>query len=148
MKLKSIRGALLLILVALVGGVVGASLPAQAGQTGRRFLAFYEPGSNWDYGRDYRTQPGFSQHIAYLRKQTKAGVRLAGDIQGKKLGIVVPEPSMGKAALLKIAEGSPLVKKGVFKVEVRAFILDVQGEFGAGEAAPEGGGFDEGEGLE
>lgn len=86
-----------------------------------RQVVFHMPGPAWQYGTDFREQPGVQAHVAYYRQLYEDGKL---DLGGPFLipdsgGMMVTTKDVTPDEIEAFAAADPAVKSGLLRFEIR-----------------------------
>jgi uncharacterized protein YciI len=93
-----------------------------------RFVVIHKPGPNWQYGIDFREQPGVADHVQHYLKFFKQGKL---DLGGPFLipdagGMMVPVREVSQQEMEDYAAADPAVKSGLLVYEIRPWLTAME----------------------
>jgi len=89
-----------------------------------RYVVLHKPGPKWQYGIDFREQPGVSEHVQHYLKFHKHGkLELGGPFLVPDLGgMMVATKDVTQKELEAYAAADPAVQSGLLVYEVRPWM--------------------------
>ena len=95
-----------------------------------RYVVLHTPGPKWQYGIDYREQPGVGEHVQYYLKFHEQGkLELGGPFLVPEMGgMMVATKEVSQAELEAFAAADPAVQSGLLGYEVRPWMTVMERE--------------------
>lgn len=94
-----------------------------------RHVVFHRPGPAWQPGRSLFEQPGVRGHVAHYRQWLEAGKLTLGGphLDEAGGGMMIPAAGLDADEVRRFAEADPAVLDGTLVVEVRPWLIGMQG---------------------
>jgi uncharacterized protein YciI len=85
-----------------------------------RYVVFHTPGENWQYGVDFREQPGVMEHVKHYQQFHEQGKLAFGGpfLLEDRGGMMVTIADLSIEEVEAFAAADPAVKSGLLKYEV------------------------------
>jgi uncharacterized protein YciI len=95
-----------------------------------RYVVLHRPGPNWQYGIDFREQPGVGEHVQhYLKLHQQGKLELGGPFLVPDLGgMMVATKDVTQAELDAFAAADPAVQASLLVYEVRPWMTVMEYE--------------------
>ena len=95
-----------------------------------RHVVIHKPGPRWQYGVDFREQPGVSEHVQhYLKLHEQGKLELGGPFLLPDLGgMMVATKEVTLAELEAFAAADPAAKSGLLVYEIRPWLTAMERE--------------------
>jgi len=95
-----------------------------------RYIVIHKPGPQWQYGVDFREQPGVGQHVQhYLKLHDQGKLELGGPFLLQDAGgMMVATKHVSQAELDAFAASDPAVQAGLLIYEVRPWLTAMEDE--------------------
>ena len=95
-----------------------------------RYVVLHKPGPKWQYGIDYREQPGVNEHVQhYLKFHEQGKLELGGPFLVPDVGgMMVAVKEVSQAELEAFAVADPAVQSGLLVYEVRPWMTVMERE--------------------
>jgi uncharacterized protein YciI len=86
-----------------------------------RFVVFHSPGPNWQYGVDFREQPGVIDHVMHYRGLFEQGkLEIGGPFLVPDAGgMMVTTSDVSREEIESFASADPAVQAGLLQYEIR-----------------------------
>jgi uncharacterized protein YciI len=95
-----------------------------------RYVVMHKPGPRWQYGIDFREQPGVSEHVQhYLKLHEQGRLELGGPFLLPDLGgMMVATKDVTQEELEAFAASDPAVQSGLLVYEIRPWMTAMEHE--------------------
>ena len=95
-----------------------------------RYVVIHKPGPEWQYGVDFREQPGVGEHVQhYLKLHEQGKLELGGPFLLPDLGgMMVATKDVTQGELETFAAADPAVKSGLLVYEIRPWLTAMERE--------------------
>ena len=95
-----------------------------------RYVVLHRSGPNWQYGIDFREQPGVGEHVQhYLKLHQQGKLELGGPLLVPDLGgMMVATKDVTQAELDAFAAADPAVQASLLVYEVRPWMTVMEYE--------------------
>jgi len=95
-----------------------------------RYVVLHKPGPKWQYGIDFREQPGVGEHVQhYLKFHQQGKLELGGPFLVPDIGgMMVATKEVSQAELEAFAAADPAVQSGLLVYEVRPWMTVMERE--------------------
>ena len=95
-----------------------------------RYIVIHQPGPKWQYGIDFREQPGVGQHVQhYLKLYEQGKLELGGPFLIQDAGgMMVATKDVSEAELEAFAASDPAVQAGLLIYEIRPWLTAMEHE--------------------
>jgi len=95
-----------------------------------RHVVFHKPGPKWEFGVDFREQPGVREHVQHYAKLHAAGkLELGGPFLLQDAGgMMVATKDVSRDELDAFAASDPAVQEGLLVYEIRTWLTAMEHE--------------------
>jgi uncharacterized protein YciI len=95
-----------------------------------RYVVIHKPGPQWQYGVDFREQPGVGQHVQhYLKLHEQGKLEPGGPFLLQDAGrMMVATRDISQAELETFATSDPAVQAGLLIYEIRPWLTAMEYE--------------------
>ena len=95
-----------------------------------RYIVIHKPGPQWQYGVDFREQPGVGQHVQhYLKLHEQGKLELGGPFLSPNAGgMMVATKDVSQTELDAFAASDPAVQAGLLIYEIRPWLTAMEHE--------------------
>jgi len=93
-----------------------------------RYVVLHKPGSKWQYGVDYREQPGVGEHVQhYLKFHEQGKLELGGPFLLPDMGgMMVTTKDISRDEIEAFAAADPAVQSGLLVFEIRPWMTAME----------------------
>lgn len=90
-----------------------------------RHLVLHSPGPNWNYGVNFREQPGVMEHVQHYAKMLEQGNLFLGGpfTDADSGGMMIATEAISRDELIEFASQDPAILKGLLTFEVKTWYI-------------------------